>query len=77
MRYAKTKALIPSGVIGRVTAISAFAHQQWKRGTVGSWRQDPEISGGGFLFDSGSHMINTEVDILGEDVVLQMLEGAM
>jgi len=66
---AKAKALIQRGVIGRVTAISAFAHQHWKQATVGSWRQNPEISGGGFLFDTGSHMINTVVDLLGEDVV--------
>ena len=65
----KAKALIARGVIGRVGAISAFAHQNWKQFTTGTWRQDPEISGGGFLFDTGSHMINTVVDLLGEDVV--------
>ena len=65
----KAKTLIAGGTIGRVTAISAFVHQRWKQATMGSWRQDPEISGGGFLFDTGSHMINTVVDLLGEDVV--------
>ncbi len=66
---AKAKALINGGAIGRVTAISAFAHQHWKQATVGTWRQNPEISGGGFLFDTGSHMINTVVDLLAQDVV--------
>jgi predicted dehydrogenase len=56
------------GAIGRVTAISAWVHQGWKKGTTGAWRQNPEISGGGFLFDTGSHMVNTVVDLLGEDV---------
>lgn len=65
----KAKALIGQGAIGQVTAISAFAHQRWKQATIGTWRQNPEISGGGFLFDTGSHMINTVVDLLGEDVV--------
>ena len=64
----KAKQLIRGGALGRVTAIAAFAHQNWQQGTVGTWRQDPAISGGGFLFDTGSHMVNTVVDLLGEDV---------
>ena len=36
-------------------------------GTVGSWRQRPELSGGGFLFDTGAHMLNTVSDLAGED----------
>jgi predicted dehydrogenase len=64
----EAKRLISEGVIGRVTAISAFAHQGWRQGTTGTWRQIPEVSGGGFLFDTGSHMVNTVVDLLGDDV---------
>lgn len=65
----KAKMLLRKGAIGRVTAISAYAHQNWKGPTTGTWRQDPVISGGGFLFDTGSHMLNTVVDLLGEDIV--------
>jgi predicted dehydrogenase len=64
----EAKKLIVQGVLGRVTAISAFAHQDWKQATTGTWRQVPEISGGGFLFDTGSHMVNTVVDLINEDV---------
>ena len=64
----KAKQLLAQGAIGEVSAIAAFAHQSWKAGTVGTWRQVPEISGGGFLFDTGSHMVNTVVDLLGADV---------
>ncbi|MFA6174108.1 MAG: Gfo/Idh/MocA family oxidoreductase [Kiritimatiellales bacterium] len=64
----KAKQLLAQGAIGKVTAISAFAHQDWKRKSAGTWRMVPEISGGGFLFDTGSHMINTAVDLLGADV---------
>ena len=46
-----------------------YLRERWKLGTVGQWRQDPEISGGGFLFDTGSHMVNTVVDLINEDVV--------
>jgi len=65
----KAKALIAQGAIGKVSAIAAFVHQAWKTRTTGTWRQIPELSGGGFLFDTGSHMINTVVDLMGADVV--------
>jgi len=65
----KAKQLLARGTIGEVTAIMAVAYQNWKLGCRGTWRQVPEISGGGFLFDTGSHMVNTVVDLLGEDVV--------
>jgi predicted dehydrogenase len=64
----KAKELIRAGAIGRVAVVSAFAHQAWKKNTTGKWRQVPELSGGGFLFDTGSHMVNTVVDLLSEDV---------
>ena len=74
----KAKALITKGVIGRVSGISAFSHQNWKVLTTGLWRQIPEISGGGFLFDTGSHMVNTVVDLIGEDItrVSALLDNA-
>ena len=37
--------------------------------TTGTWRQDPALSGGGFLFDTGAHMLNTIADLAGEDFV--------
>ncbi len=64
----KAKQMIAKGAIGRLTSISAYVHQDWKKPQTGTWRQVPEISGGGFLFDTGSHMINTVVDLLGDDV---------
>jgi predicted dehydrogenase len=64
----KAKELLAEGTIGNVTGVSAFAHQNWKSATIGTWRQDPDMSGGGFLFDTGSHMVNTVVDLIGNDV---------
>jgi predicted dehydrogenase len=61
--------LIRSGEIGKIVSISATVWQNWGQGTVGTWRQRPEISGGGFLFDTGAHMLNTVVDLAGEDFV--------
>jgi predicted dehydrogenase len=65
----KAKEMIADGTIGQVTSVSASAFQNWKSGTIGTWRQDPDMSGGGFLFDTGSHMVNTLVDLMGQDVV--------
>lgn len=64
----KAKRMIAGGIIGRVNGVSAFAHQRWKDLSKGTWRQDPVISGGGFLFDTGSHMINTMVDLMGKPI---------
>ncbi len=64
----KAKELIKKGTLGKITAVNAWAHQHWKRATKGTWRQVPEVSGGGFLFDTGSHMVNTVVDLIGEPV---------
>lgn len=65
----KAKQLLKAGAIGRVTHIAAWVHQGWKVITTGTWRQDPAVSGGGFLFDTGSHMVNTLLDLVGEDAV--------
>lgn len=49
---------IKRGEIGEITSITASLYQQWRNGTTGSWRQNPKLSGGGFLMDSGSHIID-------------------
>jgi predicted dehydrogenase len=47
---------IADGSIGKLTSITASLYQDWKQLTSGSWRQVPELSGGGMLMDSGSHI---------------------
>lgn len=59
--------MLRSGELGRILNISAVVWQGWGPGTAGKWRQDPAISGGGFLFDTGAHMLNTVADLAGED----------
>lgn len=51
---------IASGKIGKMTSVTASLYQQWYRGSndTYSWRKDPALSGGGFLMDSGSHIID-------------------
>ena len=55
-RYIKEK--IASGEFGEVQFINALQQQGWAKGTVGSWRQDPALSGGGQINDSGSHLLD-------------------
>ena len=64
----RAKELLAKNSIGRVTQIAALIYQNWRKAQTGKWRQVPAISGGGFLFDTGSHMINTVVDILGDEI---------
>ena len=61
--------LLRSGELGEILSISAVVWQNWGPGQVGAWRQQPEISGGGFLFDTGAHMLNTVGDLAGEGFV--------
>jgi len=51
---------IAAGKIGKITSVTASLYQQWWRGSndTYSWRKDPKLSGGGFLMDSGSHIID-------------------
>jgi len=59
--------MLQSGELGPILNISAVAWQDWATSTEGTWRQQPEVSGGGFLFDTGAHMLNTVADLAGED----------
>lgn len=66
-RIRKAVRMLRSGELGALLSISAVVWQSWGPGTAGAWRQDPKISGGGFLFDTGAHMLNTVVDLAGEE----------
>jgi predicted dehydrogenase len=61
--------LLRSGELGKLLSISGTIWQSWGPGTVGKWRQVPEISGGGFMFDTGAHLLNTVADLAGEEFV--------
>jgi len=61
--------LLRSGDLGKLLSISSTIWQSWGPGTTGKWRQVPEISGGGFMFDTGAHVLNTVADLAGEEFV--------
>jgi predicted dehydrogenase len=59
--------MLRAGRLGALLSISATVWQNWGPNTANTWRQTPEIAGGGFLFDTGAHMLNTVADLAGED----------
>lgn len=59
--------LLRANEFGRILSISGIVWQNWGPLTVNTWRQQPALSGGGFLFDTGAHLLNTVADLAGED----------
>lgn len=54
--YVYMRNAIEAGELGDLQSISIFCGQHWLQNQVGKWRQDPALSGGGMLMDSGSHL---------------------
>lgn len=48
-----------AGEFGKLVSVSAAIWESWRSNYEGHWKQMPEISGGGFMFDTGAHMMNT------------------
>jgi predicted dehydrogenase len=61
--------MLQSGKLGELLTINGLIWQGWTRHTDNTWRQDPVLSGGGFLFDTGAHLLNTVADLAGEEFV--------
>ncbi len=59
---------IQSGEAGEVQFLSALQGQNWLKGCTGTWRQQMEISCGGQLNDSGSHLIDIILWVTGLEV---------
>ena len=47
------------GEFGDLVSVSASIWEGWAKRYAGQWKQKPSISGGGFMFDTGAHMMNT------------------
>jgi predicted dehydrogenase len=53
--------LVRTKELGKLETVTGWLTQNWKKGTTGSWRQDPLLSGGGQMYDSGAHLFNSLV----------------
>ncbi len=60
---------IKQGLYGDLLSVSATVWQNWGPNVAGTWRQDPILSGGGFIFDTGAHLLNTVADLVNQDFV--------
>jgi predicted dehydrogenase len=58
-----------AGTLGKVQLISGWLSQGWMKGTAGKWRQEPKLSGGGQMYDSGAHLLNAFMWLLNSPVV--------
>lgn len=47
------------------TMLTAEISQNWVEGVAGSWRTDPELSGGGQLYDTGNHLLDAVLWLTG------------
>ncbi|MBI4977033.1 MAG: Gfo/Idh/MocA family oxidoreductase [Spirochaetes bacterium] len=50
---------IRNGTLGTLEMVTGYLSQGWKKATIGKWRQDPALSGGGQAYDSGAHLLNS------------------
>jgi len=55
---------LKQGTLGKVNFVQVVVGQGWQRAHVGTWRQDPKLSGGGMLYDSGAHALNAMIWLL-------------
>ena len=56
--YRYIREQIQTGALGEVQTVVVMMAQEWLRATRGAWRQDPALSLGGQLNDSGSHLVD-------------------
>jgi predicted dehydrogenase len=56
---------VQSGNNGKLELVTGYLAQDWLRLTSGTWRQEPETSGGGQAMDSGAHLVHSLISGVG------------
>jgi len=67
--FAYLASLRDSGKLGKVQLITGWVSQNWLKNTTNTWRQDPALSGGGQMFDTGAHLFNAVMWLMNDPVV--------
>lgn len=62
-----TRERAAAGEFGELVSVAATIWEGWSSLYDGQWKQKPELSGGGFMFDTGAHMMNTVCLLAGAD----------
>ena len=68
-RIRRLESMLRGGDLGDLLSVVAMVWEDWAPKYRGHWKQNYPISGGGFMFDTGAHMMNTVADLAGEDFV--------
>ncbi|MHC4982271.1 MAG: Gfo/Idh/MocA family protein [Planctomycetota bacterium] len=66
--FAYARKLIADGTMGELQLVTGMLAQGWLEATRGTWRQDPKLSGGGQLYDSGAHIFSTIIFLVDSPV---------
>jgi predicted dehydrogenase len=56
--FREIRRVIATGRIGDLHMVNCHLGQDWVRPHRNTWRTDPELSGGGQLYDTGSHLLD-------------------
>lgn len=67
--YQCIKHLRDTGQLGKVQLVNGWLAQGWYQPNSTRWRNDPALSGGGQMYDSGAHLLNGIMWIMNEPVV--------
>ncbi len=57
------------GELGRVQAANGWISQNWLHYVRNTWRTNPALSGGGFIYDTGAHLLNGLMWLMDDPVV--------
>ena len=68
-RIRKAARLLQEGELGEILLIVGTIWEGWRTAYRGHWKQDPAVSGGGFFFDTGAHLLNTVADLAGQPII--------
>ena len=50
---------------GRLLSVTGEVWENWNDRYGDSWKQVPDLSGGGFIFDTGNHLLNAVIETTG------------
>lgn len=64
--YVYIRDVIDRGELGELRTVSITCGQRWNDHTQSGWRQIPELSGGGMLMDTGSHIVDVLCWLVGK-----------
>lgn len=62
--FVELREIVQSGTIGDPHTVNCYLGQRWITDHEGSWRTTPSLSGGGQLFDSGTHLVDSMLWVL-------------